>query len=160
MLDIAALMDEPPYVPVPSGDTSPSKVFIASDYLKENAKRVREGNVHVIWRFCIMQALDIYEAEKAHHSLEKAKSIFAKPIVDEVSEDTKYLDAGFTALAWYLSNKDNWVSYFWMEQKGKAENVFWVVPSTRYGKYQAEEAPVPEFKEYGVLVHVDDLRRA
>ncbi|MFT4246279.1 MAG: hypothetical protein QM571_07205 [Micrococcaceae bacterium] len=162
MLDIEALMNEPSYVPVPSGDISPSEVFDSEEFVVENNYHVKHGDYRDIWRFCIMQALDIYEAEKAHHSLEKAKSIFAKPIVDEVSADTKYLDAGFTALAWYLANRDSWEPFSWMlsQKEAPAKEYFFIVDPTNYGKKEALTNPVPEFAYFGVLVHKQDLRRA
>lgn len=118
------------------------------------------GCLNDLWRFGILQTIDLYHNDWRLGGRTRAKSVFTREPITGVAE----IDCAYAALAEYLAERDGWSRPSWTSRPCKCDRPW--LPAQR-PEYDLPERVIDEaieqapdsFRVRNIYVGLDDLAR-
>ncbi|MFP7696953.1 hypothetical protein [Trueperella sp. LYQ143] len=118
------------------------------------------GCLNDLWRFGILQTIDLYQTAINDDGIEGGIKVFAREPITSVSE----INCGYAALANYFANRDGWNAPEWANRPCRCTAPWFPAQRPEYPlpqrviKLSIEETP-DEFRQRNIFITLDDLIR-
>jgi hypothetical protein len=109
-----------------------------------------------VWRYAILQLLDVYESRLRRSGVDVAAALFNQ---EPPATGDARVDAAFAALAEHLARRDDWAVPAWARDPSRATDDWWFVSElTGMHPWSLRESPL-SFRRRGIFIAANGLER-
>lgn len=138
-------------------DNEPMNTYDAVAAAREAAELLGRGErLASVWRYTIIQLLDVYESRLRRTGVDAAAALFDH---EPTPTGDSRVDAAFAALAEHLARHDDWAVPAWARNPSRATDDWWFVSELPgMHPWSLRESPL-SFRRRGIFIAANGLER-